>query len=193
MNAQTQTETTKARRNGSRGRGTSTVTAAKRASTRGKGHAVDKNWHLPVNELEALGQEMANAAVQQVQAGTNYWDRCRTQYIEAQNHGRAQEALVAIFKPGESVKGKKAPWYRTYKSILTAAAERGIEVTNDMGMSALQKLIKENKEQEIETDPEKAEAKRAQMLGMFVRLATGCLNMGISKRELAEALKEIEA
>jgi hypothetical protein len=98
-----------------------------------------------------------------------------------------------MFSPGESVKGRKAPWYRTYKSLLTAAADRGITVGHDTGVSALQKLIKESKDADVESDPEKHEAKEAQLIGMFQRLATGCLNFGIPMKRLAAALKEVES
>lgn len=175
---------------------TQTQTNTGRGRGRGKAKdapAIQDNWTLPAQQMEALGVEMAQAAVQQVQAGVTYWDRVRTLFVDAQQHKRPNEAIVALFSAGDKVKGKKAPWYRTYKSLLSSAASLKIQVTNDMGMSALQKLIKEAKAEKAENDPEQKEAKDAQMIEMFVRLAQGCLNRGISKATLAARLKELEA
>lgn len=172
---------------------TQTTTETKRGRGKAKEAPAKDNWALPAQQMEALGVEMAQAAVQQVQAGVTYWDRVRTLFVDAQAHKRPNEAIVALFSAGDKVKGKKAPWYRTYKSLLTSAADLKITVTNDMGMSALQKLIKEAKQERAENDPEQKEAKDAQMLEMFVRLAQGCLNRGISKATLAARLKELEA
>lgn len=155
-------------------------------------HAPRSRWHLDVDQLHALGQEMATAATQQVRSSGTYWERCRDQFIEAQTHGVAQQALEALFGAGDAVEGKKAPWYRTYKSLLTTSAQRGIILTADMGMSTVQKLIKEHKAAEIENDPHAKEVKDQQMLEMFRRLAQGCLNRGISKSDLAAVLKELQ-
>lgn len=158
----------------------------------GKGKVKPDAWAFDGAMLGQLGQEMAQAAAQQTQAAGTYWDRCRTHYVAAQDHGKAQEALDALFGPGEKVKGKKAPWYRTYKSLLSTANEIGVTVTNDMGMSALQKAIKLAKEEASENDPETAAAKDAQLLDMFTKMAQGCLNRGISKAKLAAILKGLE-
>lgn len=150
-------------------------------------------WAFDAARYGSLGQEMGQAAVQQVSAAGTYWDRCRTLYVEAQNHGVAQEALDALFGPGDKVKGKKAPWYRTYKSLLNSALTLKLTVTDAMGMSALQKAIKGAKEDAADENDEAREAKAAQLLEMFKKIAQGCLNKGITKAELAKALKELEA
>lgn len=150
-------------------------------------------WTFDAQRYGSLGQEMGQAAVQQVAAAGTYWDRCRTLYVEAQNNGAAQEALDALFGPGDKVKGKKAPWYRTYKSLLNSALTLGLTVTDQMGMSALQKAIKGAKEDAADENEEAAAAKDAQLLEMFKKIAQGCLNRGITKKALAEALKGLEA
>lgn len=141
----------------------------------------------------ALGREMAEAAAQQTSAAGNYWDRSRTLYVEAQNNGKAQEALDAMFGPGDKVKGKKAPWYRAYKSQLTSCLKLGITVDNSMGMTAVAKLIKGAKEAAADDSAEASAAKDAQLLDMFKKMAQGCLNRGIDKKQLATILKELEA
>lgn len=159
-------------------------TAVKEPTTR-------ERWHLDQERLTALGQEMATAATQQVRSSGTYWERCREVFMEAQTHNKAQEAVQELFAAGDKVEGRKAPWYRTYKSLLTACATRNIIVTVDMGMSQVQKLIKEHKQAEIESDPEAKSAKDEQMIEMFRRLAQGCLNRGIEKKVLAAVLKDV--
>lgn len=175
-----------------------TVQATTETSTRARGRAVKEpvhreRWHLDTDRLAALGHEMATAATQQVRSSGTYWERCRDSFIEAQTHHKEQEALAALFSAGDKVAGKKAPWYRTYKSLLTACAQRDIVVTTEMGMTQVQKLIKEHKAAEIEQDPEAKQAKDEQMVEMFRRLAQGCLNRGIDKKQLAQVLKEVVA
>lgn len=150
-------------------------------------------WELDATRYGALGQEMATSAVQQVAAAGSYWDRCRTLYVEAQNHGKAQEALDCLFGPGEKVKGKKAPWFRTYKSILSNALLHGVTLTDDMGMSAAQQAVKAAKDEATDSDAEASAAKDEQLVGMFTKLAQGCLNRGIAKSKLATILKGLEA
>lgn len=185
MNAQVAHKETPKRR----GRPPSKVVPAKRARrTSAEMHKDD--YVFAVQEFEALGQEMAVAATQQISAATTYWDRCRSLYVQAQDHGRAQEAIVALFAPGEAVRGKKAPWYRTYKSILTQCEQRGLHLSNETGMSAAQQLIKEAKQSEVESDPTAKKLKDEQMIGMFQRLAQGCLNRGIKLARLVKVLEE---
>ena len=91
------------------------------------------------------------------------WDRARTYFVQAQEHGQSEAAVVALFSAGDEVKGRKAPWYRTYKSLLSSASKLSINVTNEMGVTALQKEIKAAKDEA--QDPE---AKKAQVVwGMF--------------------------
>ncbi len=191
MTAQVKTEVRKSRR---APRASKSATAVAKAVRSRRSPAVkpDKDWLLPSDQLNALGVTMAQAAVQQTQASGNYWDQCRTQFVTAQEHGRGKEAIQAIFGPGEKVQGRKAAWYRTYKSILTSAVDRGIQVTNDMGMTALQGAIKAAKQAEVDSDPKKHAEKEANMLEMFTRLAKGCLGLGITKQRLAQALKDVE-
>jgi hypothetical protein len=163
---------------------------AKGKGKKAGGSAVTK---LDPERYTGLGAEMAQAAASQTVAVGTLWNRCRTLFTEAQRIGKAGEAVELLFAPGERVKGKKAPWYRTYKSLLTNAVKLNVPVTDDMGMTALQKAIKAAKETAEENDPEAAKAKNAQMLGMFQRMVSGCLARGISKADLARIVKEAEA
>lgn len=183
-NIGTVVETPKARRTGNRGRGAATGNNVK---AQRRGPAKKDDWTLDANRYSQLGHEMAEAAVNNVKDAATLWDRARTYFVEAQEHGQGEAAVVALFSAGDEVKGRKAPWYRTYKSILSSAVKLSITVTNEMGMSALQKEIKAAKDEQA--DPE---AKKAQLLGMFLRLAKGCLEKGISKKELASELTKLE-
>lgn len=149
------------------------------------------NWAVD-NRFGQLGVELATKAVQAVSEAGTLWDRCRTLYCEAQEHGKQEDAIAAIFGPGEKVKGKKAPWYRTYKSLLTNANKLHVTVTNDMGMTALQKAIKASKAEAEEQDEEQGEAKVAQLKGMFINFAKALLERGVTKAELAKLLKDVE-
>lgn len=154
--------------------------------------ATDKALWIIDDRFSATGQEMAVAAAQaNVQSGT-FWDRCRTLFVEAQEHGKAQEAVSVLFSAGDKVKGKKAPWYRTYKSLLNSCLTLNVKLDNSHGMSAVQKLIKIAKETKLENDPEAQAAKAEDLKGMFKRMAQGCLNAGVKKSELVAILKEVE-
>lgn len=179
----------KPRRNGSRGRGKATAELAQEQTKadRKPPAKADPRWKLPTDRLESLGREMAEAAVKSVKDAGTLWDRARTGFVEAQEHGRGAEAVEALFHAGDETKGRKAPWYRTYKSILTSAVKLNIAVSNEMGVTALQTKIKAAKAEQA--DPE---VKQAQLRGMFERLAKGCLNAGISRADLAKIIKEIE-
>lgn len=148
---------------------------------------------LDAERYTGLGAEMAQAAASQTVAVGTLWNRCRTLFVEAQAVNKGQEAVDLLFAPGERVKGKKAPWYRTYKSLLTNAVKLNVTVTNDMGMTSLQKAIKVAKEANEENDPDAAKAKDEQMIGMFQRMVNGCLARGISKARLATIVKDAEA
>lgn len=140
------------------------------------------------NVAGVLGQEMATAAHQQVVGAVSYWDRCRTVFSAAQAQGKGQEAFDAIFGPGEKVKGKKAPWYRTYKSILSNALQHGVTIGQDMGMSAAQAAVKEAKDNAAD-----AGDKAAKLVEMFTKMAQGCLNAGVSKAKLDTIIKGLDA
>lgn len=187
-NMGTVVESPKARRTGSRGRGAATGSNAKAQTARKPQSRKRDDWALDSARYAKLGHEMAEAAVNNVKDAATLWDQARSYYVEAQQHGQAEAAVVALFSAGDEVKGRKAPWYRTYKSILGSAAKLSIAVTNEMGMSALQKEIKAAKD-----DQQDPEAKKAQLIGMFIRLAKGCLNAGVEKRALVKALTEAEA
>lgn len=189
MNAQVVNETPRRR-----GRPPSKVVAPpKRANRKGSAAQHKDDYVFEVKEFESLGQEMAVAATQQTVAASTYWDKCRSLFVQAQDHGRAADAIVALFAPGEAVKGKKAPWYRTYKSILTQCEQRGLHITNEHGVTAAQALIKESKANEIEADPAAKKLKDAQMIDMFRRLAQGCLNRGIKLATLNNVMRELAA
>lgn len=146
-------------------------------------------WVFNEQEAMSLGQEMAERASSQVKDAGNYWSRCRDIYIAAQDHGRAEQALAALFTPGDNIQGRKAPWYRTYKSILTSALSLKIRVEGEFGVTALQRLIKEAKDAAVESDPKAKQLKDEQMIVMFTRLAQGCINRGIEKQTLVNALR----
>lgn len=148
---------------------------------------------LQEDQLSAFGIEMATAATQAISSAGNYWDRCRTMFVPAQQNGKGKEALDALFNAGDKVKGKKAPWYRTYKSILNSALTLGIAVTDAMGMSELQKAIKARKDEAAENDPAVREEKIANAKKMFRNMAIGCLKLDVPKSELARILKDCEA
>lgn len=139
-----------------------------------------------------LGTEMAQQASKQVSDAGSYWEKCRNLYVAAQDHGRAQDALRALFSPGDTMQGRKAPWYRTYKSLLTSCFNMKIKVQDTLGMTAVQALIKAAKQQIIDRDPRKRAEKDAQVLEMYKRLAQGCLNRGITKQQLVAALKDLQ-
>ena len=147
------------------------------------------DWLFDRQQYEGLGLEMAQAATKQVENAGTYWEKCRSLFVEAQQHNRAHDAVLALFHAGDEVRGRKAPWYRTYKSILTQCADRKIKIDNETGMTQVQKLIKEAKEKEIENDPEAKVAKDEQLLAMLERMVVGCLNRGIDKKRIAEIVK----
>lgn len=140
----------------------------------------------------AVGKHAAIEAVSATNNAGSQWVSIRNAFVEGQTAGFARETHDAIFAAGDAVKGKKAPWYRTYKSVLNSAIELGLTVAPDMGMSALQKAIKAAKEEKAENDPEAAAAKATQLLEMFAKMAQGCLNAGIPKTKLAAVLKGLE-
>lgn len=162
-------------------------------ATKREGKSKPVAFILNTDALATFGQEMAQAAAGQVKNAGTYWDRCRTHFAEAQRNGKAEEAIAAMFAAGDNVKGKKAPWYRTYKSILNAAVKLAIKVTDDMGMTALQKAIKAAKDNAAEHDPAKKAEKDAAALEWFRKWATACLARGIEKAKLAQIVKEAEA
>lgn len=143
----------------------------------------------------SLGHEAAVAATQQVKAAGNYWDRMRTLYVAAQDVGQAAEAIAALFGAGDKVKGKKAPWYRNYKSCLTRAQERGVTVTNDMGAAALAQALKAQavtNGSDSDGDSDQDATKLEGLLVMFDRMAKGALNAGATKAQLAKRLAALE-
>ena len=141
------------------------------------------------DELSKLGTQIGTVAAQQASQGGNIWNEVRTRFAAAQRDGKAQEAFDAIFtNGGDKVKGKKAPWYRTYKSLLNSAIVHGVTVTDDMGASALQAAVKEAKSAATSETDEQAAA-----ILMFTRMAQGALNKGVSKAKLASVLKGLEA
>lgn len=140
----------------------------------------------------AIGKHAAIEAVNSTNNAGSQWVSIRDAFVEGQDAGFARETHDAIFAAGDAVKGKKAPWYRTYKSILNSAIEYKLTVTKDMGMSALQKAIKGAKEDKAANDPTAAAAKAQQLIEMFTKMAQGCLNAGIEKATLAKVLKSIE-
>lgn len=138
---------------------------------------------LDVEAIAKRGVEVATAATAVTAATGNAWACLRTIISEAQANGCGKEAFEAFFNAGDKVKGKKAGWWRGYKSAINNALELGITITNDMGYSALLTAIKEAKGP---TDP-------AKLLAMVEKMAQGYLNAGGDKAKLLATIKEMEA
>lgn len=100
---------------------------------------------LDVERVAAKGQEIAAAAASVNTVSTNAWDMVRTLFVEAQDNGAMAEAYAVFFGAGDAVKGKKAGWYRGYKSAINNAMAYKIKLDNSMGYSALLAAIKDAK------------------------------------------------
>lgn len=138
---------------------------------------------LDVEAVAKRGVEVATAATAVTAATGNAWACLRTIISEAQANGCGKEAAEAFFAAGDGVKGKKAGWWRGYKSAINNALALNITITNDMGYSALLAAIKEAKGP---TDPEK-------LLAMVEKMAQGYLNNGGDKAKLLALVKGLEA
>lgn len=167
-------------------------TPARRSLHRSATQAHKDDFIFDEQQYVHLGEEMAQEASKQVSNAGSFWERCRDMYVGAQEHGRAEDALRALFSPGDTMQGRKAPWYRTYKSILTSCFNLKIKVAHDHGVTTVQRLIKDARDAIVERDPRARAAKDQQVLVMFTRLAQGCLNRGISKQALVAALKDLQ-
>lgn len=166
--------------------------AAKRALHHSASQVHRDDYIFDEEQYVHLGQEMAQEASKQVSNAGSFWERCRDMYVAAQEHGRAEDAIRALFSPGDTLQGRKAPWYRTYKSLLTSCFNLKIKVEGDAGVTNIQQQIKAAKDKIIERDPRARAAKDQQVLEMFKRLAQGCLNRGIAKQSLVAALKDLQ-
>jgi hypothetical protein len=136
----------------------------------------------------ALGKSVGTAATEANVQSSNVWATCRTHYCLAQSAGKAGEWCDQFVKGVKSVKGRKAPWARTYSSILVRAAKLGVTIENAMGANDAQKAVKAA--QDAAADPtEKAKA----ALEMARRFMIAALEAGVNPRDLAAALKDANA
>lgn len=141
------------------------------------------------DDATTIGRNVATIATQQKAQAGNNWDVLRTGYVQASKAGKAAEWLEATFtNGGDRVKGAKAAWYRSYKSNLTGAHEYGVEVTDSMGATAVQNAVRDARQDG------KSEAERQEQLyQMFLKMAQGALNAGVTKAKLAAGLKGLDA
>lgn len=141
------------------------------------------------DDATTIGRNVATIATQQKAQGSNAWDVLRTGYVQASKAGVAQDWLEATFtNGGDRVKGAKAAWYRSYKSNLMGAHEHGVTITDDMGATAAQNAVRDARQEG------KGEAERQEQLyQMFLKMAQGALNAGVSKAKLAAGLKGLAA
>jgi hypothetical protein len=141
------------------------------------------------DDATTIGRNVATIATQQKAQAGNNWDVLRTHYVAAQDAGKAAEWLEATFtNGGDRVKGAKAAWYRAYKSNLTGAHEYGVTVTDGMGATAVQNAVRDAR-QEGKSEAERQE----QLYQMFLKMAQGALNAGVTKAKLAAGLKGLAA
>lgn len=141
-----------------------------------------RQYVLDVDAVAKRGVEVATAATASTKVSGNAWATLRTIISEAQAAGFGREAFEAFFNAGDKVKGKKAGWWRGYKSAINNALNLGITITNEMGYSALLAAIKDARP----TDPNK-------LLAMVEKMAQGYLNNGGDKAKLMALIKSLEA
>lgn len=153
------------------------------AKTNKTNNTAAAQYVLDVEAVAKRGVEVATAATAVTAATGNAWACLRTIISEAQANGCGKEAAEAFFAAGDAVKGKKAGWWRGYKSAINNALALGITITNDIGYSALLQAIKEAKGP---TDP-------AKLLAMVEKMAQGYLNAGGDKAKLLSVVKALEA
>lgn len=134
----------------------------------------------------ALGKTVGKAATEANVTAGGIWASARTHYVLAQGIGKATEWVEAFGKGIKSVKGKKAPWARTYLSILTRAAKLGVKVEDGMGANDCQKAVKEA--QDALTDPTQKAKEAWAMAERFIRSA---FDNGADPKEALASFKAI--
>lgn len=137
---------------------------------------------LNVEEVATLGKEAATLAASSVVQAGNVWNRIRSLYVPAQEAGQSNEFVTALFEAGDKVKGKKAPWYRAYKSILSRAAKDGVTVTSAMSAKQAQDAVRDAADA-----TETAEEKKAKALAFFGRMWASAIANGLTEAELIGA------
>jgi hypothetical protein len=143
---------------------------------------------IDMEAAKALGKSVGTIATSaNVQAG-NVWAQSRTHYVLAQSAGKASEWCAAFVAGIKSVKGRKAPWARTYSSILVRAAKLGVIIGDDMGANDAQKAVKAA--QDAAADPAE---KAKQALEMARRFMVAALEAGASVKDMQAALKDAVA
>ncbi len=141
-----------------------------------------------IEDSQALGHRIALTAADAHLKNESVWSECRTYLVAAIGAGKGQEYVDAFREGGSKVKGKKAPWYRTYLCIMQGAVQHGVKVTDDMGAKAAQVAV-----QDAKRDARPVSEAQAQALIMFERAAQGCLNQGITMATLAKTLKPLKS
>jgi hypothetical protein len=149
---------------------TNTNGANKGNAGKGKGKAGD----APVIKLDtaaalALGKTVGTEATKANVTAGGIWATARTHYVVAQTIGKADEWVSAFGKGIKSIKGKKAPWARTYLSILTRAAKLGVKIEDAMGANDAQKAVKTA--QDEKADPAQKAKEAWSMAERFIRSA----------------------
>lgn len=100
---------------------------------------------LDVQHLSTVGTQVGTLASETAKAGDSAYASVRTAIVEALvggGHEAAAEAHKALFTAAYAVKGAKAQWLRTYKSVFNSAIELKLAFDHSTGLTALQKLIK---------------------------------------------------
>lgn len=155
----------------------------------GRKQTTTNAYSFSAEEATTIGRNIATIATQQKAQAGNNWDVLRTGYVQASAAGVAQDWLTATFENGgDKVKGAKAAWYRTYKSILSGAHEHAVELTDSMGSTAAQNAVRDARQ-----DAKPESERQAQLYQMFLKMAQGALNAGVSKAKLAAGLKGLAA
>lgn len=147
---------------------TATNTKTNTKTGKGKGKAAPAA-SLDTAAALALGKSVGEEATKANISAGNIWATARTHYVLAQGVKQAKEWVEAFGKGIKSVKGRKAPWARTYLSILTRAAKLGVNISDEMGMGDAQKAVKAA--QDELADPTQKAKEAWNMAERFIRSA----------------------
>lgn len=147
-------------------------------------------FKLDTDRIAIIGTQVGTLANGAAKAGDTAFDTVRTHIVDALVGGgyeTAGEAHKALFTAAYAVKGAKAQWLRTYKSVFNSAIELRIPFDHSTGLSALQKLIK----------AAKAPGTAEDALKMAIGGAKTAFRRGMTEKAILAAIKaalaEVEA
>lgn len=168
-----------------------TVTKAKPRKAKPQAQQVQAPaFTLDTDHIATIGTQVGTLASETAKAGDTAFSTVRTHIVEALVGGgyeTAGEAHKALFAAAYAVKGAKAQWLRTYKSVFNSAIELRIPFDHSTGLSALQKLIK----------AAKAPGTAEDALKMAIGGAKTAFRRGMTEKAILAAIKaalaEVEA